>query len=304
MSVTASWSGGGRGYGVLVHGGAGDLPPERKDPGAQGCARAAQIALEILRAGGAALDAVTRAVAQLEDDPLFNAGTGACLTEEGRLELDAALMDGERLRAGGVCALPAFAHPIAVARAVLEEGRHVLYAAEGAAAFAERAGIPRGDEQLMITPAARARLARALGDRAHAPTSGGTVGAIARDGRGNLAAATSTGGMVAKRRGRVGDSPILGAGTYADNSAGAASATGDGEGILRVNLAGQLIATLRAGMDVQVAASHAIELLATRVGATGGVIALDPAGKLAFARSTASMTWAAAWEGSAVLSGS
>lgn len=288
---------------MLVHGGAGELAPERKQGGAEGCARAARVALEILRAGGSALDAAQRAVEDLEDDPLFNAGTGACLTADGRIELDAALMDGERLRLGGVCALPAFAHPIRVARAVLDAGHHVLYAGDGAAHFAEQAGFSRVDEQSLITDAARARLLRALGDPARAPKSGGTVGAVARDSRGNVAAATSTGGMVAKRAGRVGDSPIPGAGTYADNTAGAVSATGEGEGILRVNLAGQLVAALRAGADVRAAAEQAIELLATRVHATGGVIALDAAGKLAFARSTAAMTWAAAWEGSQIMSG-
>lgn len=289
---------------MLVHGGAGELDSDRKQRAAEGCARAAGVALAILRAGGAALDAAQRAVEDLEDDPLFNAGTGACLTADGRIELDAALMDGERLRLGGVCALPAFAHPVRIARAVLDAGQHVLYAGEGAARFAEQAGFSRADEQSLITEAARARLSRALADPAKASKSGGTVGAVARDSKGNVAAATSTGGMVAKRAGRVGDSPIPGAGTYADNTAGAVSATGEGEGILRVNLAGQLIAALRCGLDLETAARQAIERLAARAHATGGVIALDGAGKLAFARSTPTMTWAAAWEGSQVISGS
>jgi beta-aspartyl-peptidase (threonine type) len=289
---------------VLVHGGAGELALEHKESAAEGCARAARAALEILRAGGAALDAAQRAVEELEDDPLFNAATGACLTADGRIELDAALMDGEGLRLGGVCALPPFAHPVRIARAVLDAGHHVLYAGEGAARFAEQAGFSRVDEHSLITGAARARLSQALADLAKASKSGGTVGAVARDSRGNVAAATSTGGMVAKRAGRVGDSPIPGAGTYADNSAGAVSATGEGEGILRVNLAGQLVAALRSGVDVERAVREAIEQLAARAHATGGVIAVDAAGKLAFARSTPSMTWAAAWDGSRVVSGS
>lgn len=304
MSVSSSWSGGGGRYAVLVHGGAGDLPPERRDAGAQGCVRAVRLAEDILRRGGSALDSVQRAVEQLEDDPLFNAGTGACLTADGHIELDAALMDGAGLRAGGVCALPAFSHPIAVARAVLEAGRHVLYAGEGAAAFAEQAGFTRADENALITPAASARLERALREPATASRSGGTVGAVARDGHGNVAAATSTGGTLAKRAGRIGDSPIPGAGTYADNAAGAVSATGEGEGILRVNLAGQLISALRDGWDAEAAARRAIELLDARVSAKGGLIVVDASGKLAFARSSATMTWAATWEGAPVSSGS
>jgi L-asparaginase / beta-aspartyl-peptidase len=288
--------GGGR-FGVIVHGGAGDVGGERVERHVAGCRAAARLAAEELAAGASALDAVVRAVIALEDDPVFNAGTGACLTTAGSVELDAAVMSGEDLRAGGVCALGPFKNPIAIAREVLQEGRHVLYAADGADAFAQARGFPPVDPATLITEAARDKLASALGRGEPEPWAGGTVGAVARDLRGHVAAATSTGGMSGKRPGRVGDSPIPGAGTYADDRGGAASATGHGEGILRVALTAGLIEALRRGDDPQAASRAAIEELALRVGSTGGVIAIDARGRIGLARSTNTMTWAAAWEG-------
>jgi beta-aspartyl-peptidase (threonine type) len=273
------------------------VPADRRDDHAEGCRLAVQIAAGVLDAGGSALDAVERAVAALEDDPRFNAGTGACLTSDGTLELDASIMCGRTLRAGAVCALPPFRNPIAIGRRVLETARHVLYAGAGAARFAEEAGFVPADPAEMITAAARAKL-EAVSSRGDAPVwAGGTVGAVARDRAGNVAAATSTGGMVAKRPGRVGDSPIVGAGTYADNLGGAASATGQGEGILRLALTAQLVSALRSGVPVEAASRAAIARLADRAGATGGVIAVDACGRLGWARSTATMSWAAAWQG-------
>jgi L-asparaginase / beta-aspartyl-peptidase len=286
-----------------VHGGAGDVPPARRPAQAEGCRVAALAGGALLGSGGRALDAVQRAVEILEDDLRYNAGTGACLTADGRLELDAAIMDGATLKAGAVCALSPFKHPIAIARAVLDRGAHVLYAAEGARAFAEEAGFVPAEPAEMITEAARKSLAQVLARGATALSAGGTVGAVARDVRGNVAAATSTGGMIGKRPGRVGDSPILGAGTYADNLTGAASATGEGEGILRVTLTAQIQSWLRSGMTLEAAARSAIELLGQRVAASGGVIVVAPSGELAFARSTATMSWAAAWEGAEPLAG-
>ena len=296
MSVAASWSGGGGGYAVIVHGGAGDVPDERKGGQTEGCCRALDAALFVLEQGGSALDAVERAVEVLEDDPRFNAGTGASLSSEGRLELDAAIMESTGLRAGGVCALGAFRHPIAVARAVLEEGQHVLYAGAGADEFALRAGFARADEATMITDAARERLARSLREGKPANWAGGTVGAVARDQSGALAAATSTGGIVGKRPGRVGDSPIPGAGTYADRP-GAGSATGLGEGILRVLLTQRALVELEAGQGPEQAARRSIEFMLERVQASGGIILVDASGRLGWARSTRTMSWAAAWQG-------
>lgn len=293
MSVTASWSELSGGAALLVHGGAGDVPEARRSVHEAGCRRAVERGAEVLRGGGSALDAVEAAVIALEDDPCFNAGTGACLTADGTLELDAAIMEGERLRAGAVCALPPFANPIRIARAVLADGHHVLYAAEGARAFAERAGFAPADPSSMITERSREKLAAALAAGEAKSWAGGTVGAVARDARGHVAAATSTGGMAGKRAGRVGDSPILGAGTYADDAAGAVSATGHGEGILRVTLASQCIAALAAGADPERAARDGIAMLHGRVGHTGGIIVVDRAGRLGLARSTSTMSWAA-----------
>ena len=295
--VTESWGIETSGYCLLVHGGAGRRPPDERSAGRSGCAAAAQTAAaEVLARGGSALDAVQRAVELLEDDPVFNAGTGGALTEEGTLELDASIMSGSDLRAGAVCALTPHRHPIAIARAVLEEGRHVLYAGAGAVAFAKRAGFVPAAPDSMITPAAREQLARWLAARAPG-SGGGTVGAVARDRQGRLAAATSTGGIVGKRPGRVGDSPIIGAGTYADDGRGAASATGVGEGILRIALCARVVASLGAGASAERAASEAIAVLGTRVHADGGVIVVQPDGRLGWARSTESMAWAAAGDG-------
>jgi beta-aspartyl-peptidase (threonine type) len=288
-------------YGVLVHGGAGLLGPEGADDHRQGCEDAARAAAAVLRAGGSALDAVQCAVESMEDNPLYNAGTGGALTLDGRLELDASIMDGHDLRAGAVCCLPPFRHPIAVARAVLEEGVHVLYAAAGADAFAKRAGFAPAAAESMITQAARERLARLMASQSPAP-GGNTVGAIARDLRGGLAAATSTGGIVGQRPGRVGDTPIIGAGTYADDLRGAASATGAGEGILRMTLCSRAVTDIAAGLSPELAARNAIDLLGARVGTTAGLILIGPDGRLGLGRSTPHMPWAAAWDG-AVQSG-
>jgi beta-aspartyl-peptidase (threonine type) len=303
MNVTASWTGGGGGRSVLVHGGAGDVAHARLAVHEAGCRHAAEAGYAVLAQGGSALDAVERAVSILEDNPCFNAGTGACLTREAQLELDASLMEGGALRAGGICALPPFKNPIQIARAVLEDGEHVLYAAEGAAAFARARGFETADAEHMITQSARDKLAQALASGKAASWAGGTVGAVARDHSGCVAAATSTGGTAGKRSGRVGDSPLIGAGTYADNAGGAASATGHGEGIMRIALAHGAVARLAAGMD-PLAVSHAVILeLARRVGSTAGVILVSADGTLGLARSTNTMTWAAAWEGAAPISG-
>ena len=301
--VQASWGVDGGSWSLLVHGGAGDVPASRLASHLAGCRAAAAAGAEVLRAGGGALDAVERAVLMLEDDPCFNAATGACLNADGLIELDAAIMEGSRLRAGGVCSLPPFPHPIAVARAVLEDGRHVLYAGEGAARFALSRGFSSTTSDAMTTSAAREQWARARANdgrdaeaRAVRDVGAGTVGAVARDARGTVAAATSTGGRLNKSAGRVGDSPILGAGTYADDDAGAASATGDGEAALRVCLARSAIDMLRLRTHPEEAARAAIRTLGSRAGGIGGIILVDRFGRMGLARNARTMTWAAAGE--------
>jgi beta-aspartyl-peptidase (threonine type) len=298
--VTGSWGADGGDWAVLVHGGAGDLhvdrDAERAETQKAGCLAAARAASSVLRAGGGALDAVERAVEILEADPCFNAGTGACLNAEGLVELDAAIMEGSALRAGAVCALPPFLHPIAIARAVLTDGRHVLYASEGAARFAVEHGFTRASNEAMTTDSARARWAAAGGQGTGDGWGGGTVGAVARDASGTVAAATSTGGLVHKRVGRVGDSPLLGAGTYADNDGGACSATGQGEAIMRIVLAKAACDSMRARVHPEEAARSVIRTLGVRMGATGGTILVDREGRVGWARNTLTMAWAAAGE--------
>jgi beta-aspartyl-peptidase (threonine type) len=291
--IVSLGSAGGR-FSVLVHGGAGHVLEERRPLHVEGCRRAARAGAEVLRSGGSALDAVERAVRALEDDPLFNAGTGACLNEDGRVELDASIMEGRDLRAGAVCALAGFAAPISIARAALEDGRHVLYAAEGAARFAVERGFCTVNEAALVTDAARAALAAVRAGKASVGWAGSTVGAVARDAQGGYAAATSTGGTVGTRGGRVGDSPIIGAGTYADDEAGAVSTTGDGEGMIRLGVARMIAEQMRQGASAEEAVRAALERFSARFGPMkGGAIAIDREGRYGIGRSTMTMSWAA-----------
>lgn len=291
--INGSWGHGPSRWSILVHGGAGDVAPDRIGLHVAGCERAAAAGAEVLANGGTALDAVQRAVEVLEDEPLFNAGTGACLNEEGHIELDASIMSGENLRAGAVCALPSFRHPIAIARKVMSETRHLLLAGEGAVRFAIERGFERTPEIEMITELARKKWDAARAKDAAESWAGGTVGAVARDDRGHVAAATSTGGMVNKRVGRVGDSPIIGAGTYADDEAGACSTTGHGEAMMRVCLAKTAVDGMRAKRDAEQAARASMEMMERRTNETGGAILVTPDGSLGLARTTRTMSWAA-----------
>jgi L-asparaginase / beta-aspartyl-peptidase len=277
---------------LVVHGGAGRVPPSHRAAHVASCRAAAEAGYALLEAGGSALDAVERAVQVMEDDPSLNAGTGSALTADGRIELDACIMEGTKLRAGGVCALPPFHNPIRVARAVLEDGRHVLYAGEGAAAFAQSCGFAPAPLSAMRTEGALARL-RAT--QAGTPWAGGdTVGAVACDGAGRLAAATSTGGTMGKRAGRVGDSPIPGAGAYADDTAGAASATGQGESILRMGLGRTVVDLARTATTAQEAAERGVAMLADRLGGMAGIILVCPDGTVGIAFNTTTMGYAVA----------
>lgn len=282
---------------VLVHGGAGDVAEGVRAAHAEGCRAAAERGLAVLLETGSAIDAAVAAVRMLEDDPRFNAGTGACLTSTGTIELDASIMEGTSLRAGAVASLPPFRDPIAIARTVMDDGRHVLYAADGARAFAIERGFVPAEPSTMITEAARERLTAFQHGRVGGGWAGGTVGAVVCDSKGRVVAATSTGGMVGKRPGRIGDSPILGAGTYADDEAGAASATGDGEAALRLGLTRYAIEQMRIGASARSAADASIAAFGARVGGKGGIILVSRRGEPAWARNTVTMSYGLARAG-------
>lgn len=253
---------------IVVHGGAGWLGAPRREAVLDGCRRATMAGRARLDDGGSALDAVEAAVRVLEDDPLFNAGRGAVLRSTGGIELDASLMDGDGQRAGAVAAVRSLANPIRGARAVLEDGRHVLMAGPEGEDFLHAAGLPRCDPAALVTEGQRRR----WHDRF------GTVGCVALDVHGNLAAGTSTGGKLGDLPGRVGDSAVIGAGTWAARHA-AVSCTGNGEAILRAALAVRTADAVASGSGVRRATRAAVKRLAS-VGGQGGLIVLDRNGRI------------------------
>ena len=246
---------------------------ERRARMRAGASEAVETGHAVLVAGGSALDAVEAAVAALEDDPAFNAGRGAALTEDGGVELDAALMEGTGRAAGSVACLRGIRNPARAARAVLGDGRHVMLVGEAAQVFSRGAGLELCPETWFVTHLQRDALASGASGWAE-----GTVGAVARDGLGRVAAGTSTGGTMGKRRGRVGDSPLIGCGTWADDDTAAVSCTGDGEAIIRTAMAHEVDALMRhAGLDLEAACDAALATLA-RFGGHGGLIAVGASG--------------------------
>lgn len=282
---------------IVVHGGAWEIPDALAEIQTAGCAEAAGRGYGVLRDGGSALDAAEAAVRAFEDDPRFDSGLGSFLNRDGVPELDAGLMDGTTLLSGAVASVIGVRNPIALARRVLEAGTDRLVVGAGAVRLAGELGIATVDPEEMTTSGARAfwERHRARDPRAiFEPHAQGTVGAVALDGRGNVAAATSTGGLPGKRAGRVGDSPLIGSGFYADSESGGASATGHGEAIMTVGLTRFVVDRIRAGESVETAVTAAVAALASpRVGGAGGVIALDRDGRAAAAFNTSRM--ARAW---------
>ena len=266
--------------GSIVHGGAGPIKDDSLAARLEGCKAAVLAGWAILQQGGAALDAVEAAVVGLEDNPLFNAGTGSTLNSLGKIEMDAAIMEGHSLRAGAVAAVSGVKNPINLARRVLEDGRYILLAGEGALLFARQIGFPECVPESLIVESEKKRW----------QSKHGTVGAVAFDSAGRLAVATSTGGIFNKLPGRVGDSPLIGCGTYADDY-GAASCTGQGEAIMRLVLAKSAVDFLHEADDIeaQTAARMAIAHLEERLQSTGGIILIDRSGKIGYARSTSHM---------------
>ncbi|PXA90702.1 isoaspartyl peptidase/L-asparaginase [Caulobacter sp. D4A] len=296
-AFAADWS-------LAIHGGAGvinrgDLSPEKDAAYRAGLDAALKAGSEVLEKGGSSLDAVEAAVKVLEDNPLFNAGRGAVFTADGKNELDASIMDGATLKAGAVAGVTRTKHPISLARAVMEKSPHVMLAREGADAFSVEQGLEQVDPSYFRTEerwkqleAWRARQKAAL-DPTHLY---GTVGAVAIDAKGHLAAATSTGGMTGKKWGRVGDSPIIGAGTYAQDGVCAVSATGSGEYFIRTSAAHQVCSRIAlAGQDLKTAGAATIKAIGD-IGGDGGMITMNAKGEVAFPMNSSGMYrgWASA----------
>ena len=263
---------------IIVHGGAGPIKDDSLPARLAGCKDAALAGWQILTQGGNALDAVEAAVVALEDNPLFNAGTGSTLNSLGKVEMDAAIMEGTTLRAGAVAAVSGIKNPIKLARRVMEDGRHLLLAGEGALSFAREVGFPECAPEFLIVDSERRRW----------ESKHGTVGCVAFDRTGCLAVATSTGGIFNKLPGRVGDSPLIGCGTYADDG-GAVSCTGYGEAIMRVVMAKTTVDLLKGGAEPHSAASQALDLLVAKTGSTAGLILIDRNGNVGYARNAVHM---------------
>ncbi len=262
---------------LLVHGGAGAPPQSEHEERQAAVDRALEAGWAQL--GQGALVAAVAAVRALEDEPSLNAGIGACFNRDGFIELDAGAMEGTALRAGAAGAVRDMRHPVDLARALLEDGRHVLLVGEGASRYAREHGIETCPPETFETERQRRNLERM-------PAELDTVGAVARDAAGHLAVAVSTGGMPGKLPGRLGDSPVPGAGFYADDGAGAACGTGRGEAFLRLALCHLAVVELRHGMPPDEVAQGAIEYLTAKTGAEGGIIVLGQEGAPAFAFNT------------------
>ncbi len=303
--VPQSWS-------FAIHGGAGVLERARMTPEQQAEYKAAlQIALDagskVLREGGASIDAVTAAITILEDDPKFNAGRGAVFTWDGINELDSSIMDGNSRKAGAAAGVHTVRHPILLAKAVMDDGRHVMLSGKGAEQFAGEHGLEIVPPEFFATEARRQQLETLKANNLSAldvEFKYGTVGAVARDNAGHLAAGTSTGGMTGKRWGRIGDAPVIGAGTYADDKACAVSATGSGEYFIRVAVAHTICERVRAArqltlngetQDVPLTADvlqgivDAVIAEVSELGGDGGVIVVSPSGTPVFSMNTPGM---------------
>jgi beta-aspartyl-peptidase (threonine type) len=294
---------------LIVHGGAWDIPDEAVDACKSGCARALAAGWSILSRGGQALDAIEAAIMALEDDPVFDAGYGSHLNLDGRVECDAIVMNGATLHAGAASTLQRAKNPIRVARAILERCPHMMLVGEGAERFAREQGIALCDPGELISAAEQEAWLKCRNDKHaaehHRGHEQGTVGAVALDKEGNLFAATSTGGTCCKLPGRVGDSPLIGCGCYADSEAGGASCTGYGEAIMKIVMAKTAVDFLRqegicvdspAGTSCElttakVAAREAVHLLAKRARGHGGLILLDRHGNPGFAFNTPRMAY-------------
>ena len=277
-------------YALVLHGGAGNMnfqsvPEPYQDIFKHALDSALQLGLDVLKEGGKSIDAVEVVIRCMEDNPLFNAGKGAVFTSEGKNELDASIMTGQDLNAGAVASVTDIKHPITAARAVMEQSEHVMMAGHGASFFAEQVGLEIVDPSYFYTKNRFESYQKAIAKEKH-----GTVGCVALDKEGNLCAGTSTGGMTNKKYGRIGDSPIIGAGTYANNATCGVSATGHGEYFIRWTVAHQISVLMEyKGYDVERAAREVVENTLVEEGGDGGVICLDKFGRPAMVTNTSGM---------------
>jgi L-asparaginase / beta-aspartyl-peptidase len=265
---------------LIVHGGAGSIPEAERSSRQAAVDRARDAGWA--RIGDGAIAAAVAAVRHMEDEPLLNAGIGACLNADGVVELDAGVMEGSELRAGAAACLRDVRHPIDLAVAVMDDGRHVLLAAEGASRFAREHGVEMADPSIFITDRKRQELLQGAD----------TVGAVARDGDGHIAVAVSTGGRTGKLPGRIGDSPIPGAGFYVDDRFGGVCGTGLGEAFIRLGLARVMVIELQHGMSAESVAHGAVDFLTKALNAPGGVIVVAREGSPRAAFNTDAMPWA------------
>lgn len=270
---------------IVVHGGAWCIPLEECEAHIAGCQHAAQLGWARLCQGDSALDAVEAAVQVLEDDPCYDAGRGSYFNQAGDIEMDAIIMDGLTLNFGAVAAVQHIQHPVSLARLVMTRSPHNFLVGQGAEAFARMCEVPFFPTEALL--GRRENL-----DAVNPSVGLDTVGAVALDLEGNLAVATSTGGTFRKWPGRVGDSPLIGCGAYADNEAGAVSVTGEGEALMRIVISRLACEQMAAGMSAQAVAEAAIQRLYTRVGGHGGIILIDRAGNIGLAHNTPNMSYA------------
>jgi beta-aspartyl-peptidase (threonine type) len=284
-----------QGWRLVIHGGSGAMRPGKLDPDMEACARhglarALDAGEAVLRTGGHAVGAVEAAARVLEDDPCFNAGRGSVLTAEEEVELDAAIMDGRTRAAGAVAGLKTTRAPISLARRLMAEGPHVFLAGSGADRFGREAGLEQVENDWFKTDERRRQVRELLAQGGFDDEiKYGTIGAVAVDQAGHVAAATSTGGLTAKRWGRIGDSPLIGAGTYADDRACAVSATGSGEYFIRAAAAHELAARVRIGREPLQQALNAVLAEIAELGGKGGLIAVAPSGEAAWGFTTPGM---------------
>ncbi|XP_061914276.1 isoaspartyl peptidase/L-asparaginase [Entelurus aequoreus] len=284
---------------IVVHGGAWAIPDDLAKVKMDGVKAAARQGFAVLQKAGSALDAVELAVRALEDNHVFNAGHGAALNTNGEVELDAIIMDGKTLACGAVSSVKNIANPVTLARAVMEKTDHVMLTDSGANLFAESIGMATVPTDTLVSNYERKewekhkKYVTGVMESFNSRWAHDTVGAVAVDCSGNVACATSTGGIRNKMVGRVGDSPVIGCGGYADNSSGAVSCTGHGESILRVTLAKRILSLIEQGKSVAQACDMSLQYMGERVRGAGGVIVVSPTGQWASAFTTERMAWAA-----------